>query len=229
MPLSVVGAGLGRTGTSSLKAALELLGFGPCYHMSELFLNPEHAPLWVRAANGETVWDEIFGGYHATVDYPGCNYWRELADYYPDAKILLSLRDPEKWFESTQETIFSVGMEGFLKHTPFVEFFERTTWRDFGDKIHDHDFMVDAFKRHNDDVIATAPKDRFLVYEVSQGWEPLCAFLGVPVPDTPFPRVNTREEMGGLMEKLTGGDSSRPPDMELFRKVLEERFRARKA
>ena len=105
MTLKVIGAGLGRTGTMSLKLALERLGLGPCYHMAELIMNPERTPLWIAAADGKPDWEAVFAGYSSTTDYPACLYWRELAAAYPNAKVILTKRDREKWFESTQATI----------------------------------------------------------------------------------------------------------------------------
>jgi hypothetical protein len=194
MPLKVIGAGLGRTGTVSLKLALEQLGFGPCYHMTELFMHQEHASGWVRAADGHPDWERIFAGYTSTVDYPGCTFWRELAQRYPTAKVLLSVRDPDEWFDSTQATIFADASTETLLASPLREFFEKTVWRDFHDRGHDRDFMVDLFRRHNAEVERAFPQERILVYNVKQGWEPLCEFLGVPVPSQPFPRANSREE-----------------------------------
>src|ERR1700685_3430857 len=107
MALKVVGSGLGRTGTKSLQTALNILGLGPCHHMVEVFGHPESVPLWIEAGKGPPDWDAIFDGYHAMVDYPGAHYWRELAAYYPNAKVLHTVRDPDKWFESTQATIFA--------------------------------------------------------------------------------------------------------------------------
>ena len=204
MPLKVIGAGLGRTGTMSLKLALEQLGFGPCFHMAELFVNQDRAPLWIDAAEGRPNWEAIFKGFPATTDYPACIYWRELAGAYPNAKLILTLRDAEKWFESTQATIFSQGMTERIRSAPapIVKFFEKTVWKDFGERIHDHDFMIDAFERHNAAVKAGVPKNRLLVYEVSEGWKPLCKFLGVDVPDAPFPKVNSREE---LQQRMSTG------------------------
>ncbi len=199
MSLKIIGAGLGRTGTLSLKLGLEQLGFGPCYHMVEVMLHPEAAALWINAADGNPNWEAIFKGYAATVDYPGCAFWRQLADFYPDAKVLLTVRDPEDWFESTQATIFSPESVKRLGATPMRPFFEKTAWRTFGDRIHDRQFMVDHFKRHNEEVERSVPADRLLVYEVKQGWEPLCRFLNVSVPSTPFPRRNSREEMSAMM------------------------------
>ena len=224
MALRLIGAGLGRTGTLSLKLALERLGFGPCYHMSELLVDPSRAPLWVAAAAGHPSWEQIFAGYAATVDYPGCAFWRPLSRAYPEAKVLLSVRDPARWFESTQETIFSDRTTGMLTGSPLQRFFEATVWKEFGGRIHERAFMVDYFKRHSADVEREVPAGRLLVYDVAQGWEPLCRFLAVPVPDTPFPRVNTREEHKSLQEMLRGSAGG-PPNLEEVRRILEERKR----
>lgn len=194
MSLEVIGAGLGRTGTVSLKLALEQLGFGPCYHMTELLMHPDHAPGWVRAADGHPDWEGIFCGYAATVDYPGCTFWRELAQLYPSAKVLLSVRDPDQWFESTQATIFNDASSATLNASPLREFFEKTVWRDCRDRIHDRAFMVELFRRHNAEVERIIPPERLLIFNVTQGWEPLCEFLGAPIPDQPFPRTNSRVE-----------------------------------
>jgi hypothetical protein len=199
MPLKVIGVGLGRTGTMSLKLALEQIGFAPCYHMAELLMNPARVPLWIAAADGKPDWEALFEGYPATTDYPACIWWRELANAYPNAKLILTLRDPEKWFESTQATIFSDAMTARVKESPAKPLFEKTMWKQFGDRIHDHAFMIDHFEQHNAAVKATIPKKRLLVYEVSEGWDPLCEFLGVDVPDTPFPKVNSREELQARM------------------------------
>ena len=222
MTLSVIGAGLGRTGTLSLKAALEHLGFGPCYHMAELFLHMEHVPLWIRAAEGEDVWDELFDGYVGTVDYPGCSFWRELAAKYPSAKVILSVRDANKWFDSTQETIFSPQMEGMLQSSPLSEFFRKTAWRDFSTDLHDRKAMVAAFQAHNAEVMRSVPKERLLVFEASEGWPPLCNFLGVPEPDAPYPRANSREEYGAAHSRT---DMQGPLDLAQFRSTIEERLR----
>lgn len=219
MPLEIIGAGLGRTGTLSLKLALEQIGFGPCYHMAELMMNPARAPLWVAAADGKPDWEAIFAGYASTTDYPACDFWRELATVYPNAKVILTLRDPVKWFESTQATVFSDGMTAMIKsQAAMVPFFERTVWKAFGNRIHDRAHMIDVFERHNEAVKAGIPKQRLLVYEVSQGWNPLCEFLGVDVPRTPFPKVNSREEMQARM-------AAGPPDPSKMREQVEQHLK----
>jgi Sulfotransferase domain len=195
MGLKLVGAGLGRTGTLSIKLALEQLGFGPCYHMTELFMHPTHAALWERAADGHPDWETLLSGYASTVDYPGCTFWRDLARSYPEAKVLLTVRDAHAWFDSTQQTIFSErNIQSIQGGSPLKEFFDKTVLRGFGDRIHDREFMIDHFARHNAEVERTIARERLLVYEAKQGWDPLCAFLGVPVPGQPFPHVNSREE-----------------------------------
>ncbi|MBN1238047.1 MAG: hypothetical protein JXB36_06075 [Gammaproteobacteria bacterium] len=220
MPLQIIGAGLGRTGTMSTKLALEQIGFGPCFHMSELITDLSRLPGWQRAADGAPDWEAIFDGYAATVDYPACTFWRELTDYYPDAKVVLTVRDPHKWFESTQATIFSEPMRARLVGTDLEPFFAKAVWRDFADRIDDREHMVAMFERHRADVEAAIPSDRLLVYEVSEGWEPLCEFLGVPVPETPFPRTNSREELRQMIEAM--GQGGGPPDIEsIVRRHME--------
>ncbi|HEY2177457.1 MAG TPA: sulfotransferase [Caulobacteraceae bacterium] len=193
MALKIIGSGLGRTGTMSMKRALEQLGFGPCHHMVEVFAHPESVPLWIEAGAGRGDWDEIFKDYNAMVDYPGCRYWRELAQHWPDAKVLHTVRDPDTWFDSTQATIFAPGSFADAPPEPLKPFFESISGA-FGGHLHDRDFMTDYFRRHTAEVVATIPPERLLVYEVGEGWERLCAFLGVPVPDTPYPSENTRAQ-----------------------------------
>ncbi len=193
MALKVIGSGLGRTGTLSLKLALEQLGFGPCHHMIEVFKRPESMALWVAAGEGRADWEALLGEFQAMVDYPGCRFWRELMDVYPDAKVLHSTRDPDTWFESTQATIFAPGSIADAPPDPVKPFMQMVTG-DFDGRIHDRDLMLERYRRHEADVIATVPKDRLLVYPVGSGWEPLCAFLGVPVPETPYPSENSRAQ-----------------------------------
>ena len=220
MSLKIVGSGLGRTGTMSLKLALEQLGFVKCYHMVEVFMNPPHVPLWIAAAEGHPAWDKLFEGYAATVDYPGASYWRELAEHYPEAKVLHSVRDPEKWFESTQATIFSPQSPARQSSLPpEMQRFFKTVMGTFGDKINDREYMVAYFKAHTDEVVRTIPKERLLVYETGSGWEPLCKFLGVPVPATPYPRENTREQFIG---RVAGGT---PPNMDEMQKRIREELK----
>lgn len=202
MGLKVIGAGFGRTGTASLKLALERLGLGPCYHMSEVLANAGHMDLWNKAAAGRPQWDEIFRNYASTTDFPASIYWRELADYYPQAKIVLSLRDPERWYESTQETILSREMMRRLDGTPWREMLRNTIDALFDGEIHDRDTLIRVFNEHAEKVKAAFGPDRLLVFEAKDGWAPLCAFLGVPVPQEDFPRVNSKEELQGMIAML---------------------------
>ena len=191
MSLSVIGAGLPRTGTMSQKLALEELGFGPCYHMTETFPRPEHWPLWETAAVGGPVdWNVLFEGWASTTDAPGCNFYRELANYFPDAKVVLSVRDPEAWFASTQATIVGPQTEGFHGARGTLPMIEAIGWGT-DPRLRDHDWMIARYHRHNDEVKDTIPADRLLIYDVAEGWEPLCRFLGRPIPDMPFPKSNS--------------------------------------
>ena len=199
MALSVIGAGFGRTGTLSLKGALEKLGFDPCYHMMEVM---EHgfAGIWNDIAHGAAPdWDAVFQGYEATVDWPACNFYKELADRYPDAKVILSLRDPDKWFDSCQNTIFRAMRMDHMRAPANIRaqmemvrklIIENT----FGGDVDDRAHAIGIYNRHNETVQKVIPKDRLLVFQASDGWDPLCRFLGVPVPAEPFPKVNTTED-----------------------------------
>jgi hypothetical protein len=199
MALQIVGAGFGRTGTLSLKVALEQLGFGPCYHMSELFQHPDHVALWNDALDGKpTDWDALFDGYRSAIDWPACHFWRELAAHQPDAKVILTLRSTESWFASMRETIFAV-MDAPPPPVPAAEEWHRMARKlivekTFGPRFQERDAAVAVYERHNDLVQRSLPAERLLVYEVAQGWEPLCRFLGVPAPSEPFPRVNSKDE-----------------------------------
>lgn len=192
MALKVIGSGLGRTGTKSMQTALNTLGFGPCHHMVEVFMHPESMALWIEAGAGRPNWDAIFKDYGSMVDYPGAAYWRQLAAYYPEAKVLHTVRDPDKWFDSTQATIFAPGSPA-LSGGPMSAFFNSFAGS-FREHIHDRSFMTDYFRRHTEEVKALIPANRLLIHEVGEGWERLCAFLGVPVPAQPYPSENSTAE-----------------------------------
>lgn len=202
MALKVIGVGLGRTATFSLKFALEELGFGPCYHMAEVMAQLRRSvPLWLSAAEGNADWQQIFEGFQSTTDYPASNYWRELCSFYPDAKIVLTLRDADSWFESVSETIFSDKHQAGMAGTPLGEMVHATIYKEFGDKIKDRDYMTTFYRERNQQVIETLPADRLLQFSPKEGWEPLCNFLDVPLPDLPFPRVNSRDELTAASQK----------------------------
>lgn len=192
MALKIIGSGLGRTGSASLKAALEHLGF-PCHHMIEVFMHMDSLPLWVDAFQGRPDWSAIYKDYTATADYPGCIFWRELAAEYPDALVLHTQRDPDEWFDSTQATIFAPRGPTEQPPPPLKPMFDALMSRLPADR-HDRAAMTAYFRRHNEEVAREIPAKRLLVYNVAQGWEPLCRFIGVPVPTVPFPKVNTRDE-----------------------------------
>jgi hypothetical protein len=193
MTLSVIGAGFGRTGTMSLKLALEQLGFGPCYHMVEVFKNPEAPDYWEAAADHQPVdWDEVFAGYRATVDWPSATFYRELAEVYPQAKVVLTRRDPKAWFESTQATIFRRDFSSGA--TDFDRMAAKVIGHLFDQRMHDEAHCIEVFNRHNERVQQVIAPERLLVYDLAQGWAPLCGFLGAAVPDTPMPKANSTEE-----------------------------------
>lgn len=214
MALKVIGAGLGRTGTLSLKLALEKLGFGPCYHAMELPIAEfRPVPLWVDAIAGKPDWDAIFDGYQSTTDYPGCCFWPELIAHYPDAKVILTTRDADGWFESIASTLFSPeirprALQGLMG--PLNRHFTKGLEED---RLGDRDTMTDHFNRWNQAVIEGVPSNRLLVYSAEDGWEPLCRFLDVPVPDTPYPRVNSRDELMQKMQAAPATPAERARDM----------------
>ena len=200
MTLKVIGSGFGRTGTMSLKLALERLGFGPTHHMVEVFQHPETIPLWIDAADGQPDWPKVFQGYQSAVDWPTATFYRELAEAYPDAKIVHTERDAEAWFKSTQATIFARDFPPDSTD-PWTMMASKVVARLFDMQMHDKDRLISVFKAHNARVREVIPADRLLVFEVAQGWGPLCEFLGVPTPDEPMPKVNSTEEFQGRIQK----------------------------
>ncbi len=212
MPLKVIGAGKGRTGTVSLKLALEKLGFGPCYHMSELMQNPQHWPTWERVFDEQPInWEDIYKDYLAAVDTPNDAFYRELAAFYPEAKLILTVRDPDSWYRSVSATVWSDEVQSRLLRggplagvmTKLVAYYTKHTGLQIGPgRMPTREQAIADFTRHNDAVRREFSPERLLVYEAKQGWEPLCKFLNVPVPDAPFPRTNTTEEFQARMRDL---------------------------
>ncbi|MCI2423291.1 sulfotransferase family protein [Saccharopolyspora sp. K220] len=206
--MKIIGAGFGRTGTASMKAALEHLGFGPCYHMLEVIAKPERVTDWDRALDGEVDdWESVLGGFESTVDWPGCPFYRELMDFYPDAKVLLTVRDPEKWYDSVYNTIYQFahqapGDDDFsTKLRPTIM---RMIWNGtFDGRFEDRAHAIKVFEEHNSAVQAAVPADRLLTYQIGEGWQRLCDFLGVPVPDEDFPHVNDSASIRDLVEKTS--------------------------
>jgi hypothetical protein len=200
MSLRVIGPGFGRTGTSSLKIALEHLEYGPAHHMFEVRDNgPTQLPLWEDiAAGGRPDWDEVFDGYNAQVDWPGARYWRELAAHYPDAKLILTVRDPDEWFDSVSATILP-----FLAGTPnhpdpvrrvAVMADKLINQGVFNGRMAERAHATRVFRDHIDEVRSSFGADRLLTFDVSEGWGPLCSFLGKSVPAISFPQLNSSRQ-----------------------------------
>jgi len=204
MALQVIGSGFGRTGTMSLKRALEQLGFGPCHHMEEVLAHPEQVPHWQAVVAGRAVnWDEVFAGYRSQVDWPGAHVWRELAAAYPQAKVIHTLRPEEQWWKSFSNTIAALLTSSDPGPAPphnrtMMEVAAQIT----GPRMlsGDREAALTAYRQRTEQVRAAIPSERLLVFDVAAGWEPLCRFLGVPVPETPFPRANSTEEFWKLVK-----------------------------
>ncbi|GAB5547715.1 MAG: sulfotransferase [Sandaracinaceae bacterium] len=217
MTLRIIGAGWGRTGTSSLKVALEKLGCGRCYHWAEV--KPHEVPVWFDALAGKPVdWAKLLEGWGAAIDWPASHFYREIAEAFPESKVVLTTRDPERWFESATQTIYR------FMNRPLEEFgderpgwtaeesralirlsrriiIEETLGAPFDERPHeDPDLVRRCFEAHTRAVKEAIAPERLLHFEVSEGWEPLCAFLGVAVPDEPFPRKNTRKQFNEHIE-----------------------------
>ncbi len=205
MTLKVIGAGLGRTGTNSLRIALNMLGIGPCHHMAEVIMNmPVQVPLWQAAVDGHPDWTAIYKGYSSAVDWPTAAFYNELSEVYPDAKFILTMRSPESWTASFSETIYKF-MDGSDGAPPHMQ-----AWIKMGlaaiskSGLPNGLSMTDltkAFIAHNDAVKAVIPASRLLAFEVKQGWEPLCKYLGLAVPQEEFPKTNGREEFWEIIKR----------------------------
>jgi hypothetical protein len=207
VPLDIIGSGFGCTGTKSLKIALEQLGFTPCHHMIEVYATPGQLDAWYDIAMGRAVdWHAVFAGFRAACDWPSCNYWRELAAAFPAAKIIHTRRPAEAWWNSFSKTI----MESLLDQSPTDDerrlrsraMVDAIINRDvFGGHIDDKATVLAAYHRREVDVRAAIPPERLLILEAADGWERLCPFLGVPVPQTPYPFTNTTEDFRALMRR----------------------------
>ncbi len=211
--MRVIGAGFGRTGTTSLKAALEELGFGPSYGLSEVFAHPERVGFWEAARRGEKVdWEGFFAGYEVAVDWPACSFYEELMEAFPEAPVVLTVRDPERWYESTLSTIYGVRKVTTGPHpvraafafaglfvpgvTGVARLADHVVWEDtFDGRFEERTYAMKVFERHNETVHHRVPPERLLVFDVREGWGPLCDFFGVEAPDRPFPRLNEAREM----------------------------------
>lgn len=194
MTLQVIGAGFGRTGTESLKTALNMLGFGPCHHMHEVMPDRNQQELWDRKTLGEDVsWDTIFAGFNSAVDWPSAHYWEELMEVYPDAKVILTYRDPESWWKSYEKTLLQI------LHRIEASGDLGMVWRviaegEFGLMHADKDACLARYAENAARARDMVPAGRFLEMEVGEGWERICPFLGVDIPVAPYPSGNTTED-----------------------------------
>ena len=229
--MRVIGAGFGRTGTTSLKAALEKLGLGPSYTLGEVFRNPEHVRVWEAAADpaaGEEVdWEGFLAGYGVAVDWPACSFYEVLMEAFPEAPVILTVRDPATWYESTRSTIHGLrrltygplplraafALAGLLSPgvVGTVRLADRLVWEGtFDGRFEDRDHAMELFERHNEEVCRRVPPERLLVFDVREGWAPLCNFLGVETPDEPFPRLNEARQMRRRLMGLVALSAAAP-------------------
>jgi len=207
--LRIIGAGYGRTGTCSLKIALQILNYTKCYHMFEIFENPKQAEFWLKVAQDteEFNWEDVFSEYDATVDFPSCVYYEELMKKYPNAKVILTVRDPEKWYKSVKDTIYDARHQfpgryakrfnllnygwKFWEAYKIDKMSRSIIWKKtFHNQFKNKQYATELFQKHNARVQRVVPSERLLVYDVTQGWAPLCQFLNVPIPSEEFPHVN---------------------------------------
>jgi Sulfotransferase domain len=216
--MRLIGAGLPRTGTLTQKLALEQLGLGPCYHWVNVIADLDQVALWDKAMDGQAPWELLFAGHNSTVDWPGGYFYRELADAYPEAKVLLSVRDPEAWERSFRETIWTMShgdsLMPLLAHARaeidprwerYLALVDRMFWGPQGTFAAGHAEpaqLIEQMLAHHEQVKRTVAPERLLVWEVGEGWEPLCEFLDVPVPADPLPHANDR---GEFVERVIGG------------------------
>jgi hypothetical protein len=209
MSLQIIGPGFGRTGTRSLKAALELLGFDPCHHMQTLFADPAQLAFWKTLAAGGTVnWHEVFADFRSQIDWPGAHVWRDLLQAFPEALVVFSTRPAEAWWNSYARTVGKLRRlyPSLPVPTNVAETLDTMKQvmirRGIDPEMRDRDAAIAAFHRQLVEVRAAVPRERLLVFTVGDGWAPLCDFLGVPVPSTPFPRLND----GGDFWSRFGGE-----------------------
>lgn len=216
--MKVIGAGFGRTGTMSTKVALQQLGFGPCLHMIDLIAaNQDLAQTFYDAYQGKPVdWTEALQGWESTVDWPGCTFYKQLMDTFPNAPVILNVRDPESWYKSMNDTIYDAAMKleqmPEMRDRPATKMIKAVVWDgDMKGDFQNKKGSIEIFEQHNKEVKDYVPAGRLLVFDVKQGWEPLCSFLGVDVPDMPFPHANDTESFKQMMESgaATSGEHAR--------------------
>lgn len=221
--LKLINAGLGRTGTTSLKVALERLGFGPCYHMFDIVGSEERLKQWeeIVCDAQRPDWDAVFDGYTSAVDGPCAIYYRQIMEAFPEAKIVLTVRDAEHWYKSTYDTLFQFALKN-EENPPEIHSLQSRlyrvtntmTWSGlFDGRFPDKEYAIEVFRNHNQQVVHNIDPDNLLVYDVKQGWEPLCAFLGVDVPPQDFPHVNDTESMRKRLGQVGSGVGPASPDV----------------
>lgn len=232
--MKLIGAGVARTATTTQMVALEMLGIGRCYHMRDMMSDLERSvPLWEAARDGEADWAAIFDGYTTTVDWPSAFFYRELMEQYPDAKVLLSVRDGKSWEASMRETVYAMFYgDSVMAHVVRARYHVDPLWRRYVDVVasisfeqygpyagnhHDRETLIAAMERWNDQVKDHVPADRLVVWQPADGWEPICEALGVPVPEQPLPHVNDTQGfkdmlIGGSLQALNGWWADTHPD-----------------
>ena len=201
--LAIIGAGFGRTGTLSMRAALGLLGLGPVHHMFEVVKAPEQSSGWLDALEDSSVLKELLADYRSAVDWPSCYFWKELMVLYPEAKVILTHRESRGWYKSIHNTIYRL-LKSEKSDMPAnqVSMAQRIVMDNtFDGRLGEEEYAIEVFEKHNALVKATVPADRLLVFDVREGWQALCDFLDVPVPDEPFPKTNSTEELIGHFKK----------------------------
>ncbi|MFJ9821243.1 sulfotransferase family protein [Streptomyces sp. NPDC101151] len=219
--LKLINAGLGRTGTTSLKVALERLGFGPCFHMFDVVSSEKRLKQWERIiCDAQPAdWDAVFDGYTSAVDGPPAVYYRQIMEAFPEAKVILTVRDAERWYRSTYDTLYQFALksqenppEARSRQGRLYRVTSTMVWNGlFGGRFSDKDYAIDVFRRRNLEIARTVDPDNLLVFDVKQGWEPLCSFLGVDVPPEDFPHVNDTQSMRKVLQQVGGGGSATEP------------------
>ncbi|MGW3820589.1 sulfotransferase family protein [Streptomyces sp. NPDC005046] len=218
--LKLINTGLGRTGTTSLKAALDRLGLGPSFHMFDIVGDEERLTRWEKiVCDGQRPdWAAVFDGYTSAVDGPCAVYYRQISEAFPDAKVILTVRDADSWYRSTHDTLYQFALRSMQNPPPpgsqQARLFRVTStmvWDGlFGGRFADKDHAIEVYHRHNEDVVRTLGADNVLVYDVHQGWEPLCAFLGIEAPGEDFPRANDSASMRRRIAQASSGTGPVP-------------------
>ena len=221
--MKLINAGLGRTGTTSLKVALERLGFGPCYHMFDIVSSKERLEQWEKIVCDaqHPDWEAVFDGYTSAVDGPCAIYYRQIMEAFPEARIILTVRDAERWYQSTYDTLYQFALKG-EESSPEIHSMQSRLYRMtntmiwnglFGGRFSDKEYATEVFRNHNQEVVRNIDPGNLLVYDVKQGWKPLCAFMGVDVPPEDFPHVNDTESMRKLLVQVGSGVGPVSPDL----------------